>query len=358
MLHWPVTPVSAVPARSLPQSPTSPTAFEMKWDGFRAIIWRTGDGIRVQSRHGVDLTGYVPDLVEPLTAVLPPRTVVDGEIIVWDTERGRCDFSRLQSRLIAGRALSRHIRQHPAHFVAFDLLRDGRGTELIDLPLAQRRGKLERLLAVAPAQVAVCPQTVSLEVARQWMAQTAVAGIEGVVAKPLHGRYRPGQAGWTKTRTHTTAEYIIGGLTGTIVRPTSLLLGRLDGRGRLRYLGQTHPLTVEHRRELADVLRPMSFRGEGSGHPWPCPMPSTWSAGMPGALELNYVQVEPAVVAEVQVDTALDGAWGKIRHRSRYIRARLDLDPADLPTTGSSDDSATQPPADPLPLATDVPAFG
>lgn len=354
MLHWPVTPVSAVPTRSLPESSTSPTAFEMKWDGFRAIIWRTEDGIRVQSRHGVDLTGYVPDLIKPLTAVLPPRTVVDGEIIVWDTERGRCDFSRLQRRLAAGRALDRHIRRHPAHYVAFDLLRDGRARELIDLPLAQRRGKLERLLTAAPAQVAVCPQTASLEVARQWMSQTAVAGIEGVVAKPLHGRYRPGRAGWTKTRTHTSAEYIIGGLTGTLARPTSFLLGLLDLRGRLRYVGQTHPLTAGHRQELADVLRGMTFRGEGSGHPWPCPLPSNWSAGMPDALELGYVPVEPVVVAEVQVDTALDGAWGKIRHRCRYVRARLDLRPGDLPTIGSADDSARPAPADPLLLAAEV----
>jgi hypothetical protein len=146
---------------------------------------------------------------------------------------------------------------------------------------------------------------------------------------------------------HTTAEYIVGGVTGTLARPTSLLLGRLDPVGRLRYLGQTHPITAEHRRDLTDVLRGMTFCGEGSGHPWPCPLPASWSAGMPGTPELTYVPVEPVVVAEVQVDTALDGAWGKIRHRCRYVRARLDLRPADLVSIGSARNSLTPPSADP-----------
>jgi ATP-dependent DNA ligase len=149
----------------------------------------------VQSRHGVDLTAFFPDLVEPLTAALPPRTAIDSEIIVWDTARGRCDFSRLQRRLVAGRALQRHVRQHPVHVVAFDLLRDACGAELLDQPLSRRRNALERLLAGAPTQIAVCPQTTSRAVAQQWMMQTAVAGIEGVVTKPLHGRYHPGRAG-------------------------------------------------------------------------------------------------------------------------------------------------------------------
>jgi ATP-dependent DNA ligase len=341
MLRWPVRPVSATPARRLPESRRIPLAYEMKWDGFRAIIWRTDDGIRVQSRRGVDLTAVFPDLVEPLTAVLPPRAVIDGEIIVWDSVRGRCDFSSLQRRLIAGRALDQQIRRHPVHYVAFDLLRDGGGAELVDQPLSQRRGKLERLLAGAPAQIAVCPQTGSLAVAQDWMSQTAVAGIEGVVAKPVNGRYRPRRAGWTKTRARTTAEYVIGGITGSLARPASLLLGRLDGGQVLRYLGQTHPITADQRRELTEVLRGMTFQGDGSGHPWPCPLPASWSAGRPGSPPLTYIPVEPTVVAEVEVDTALDGTLGKIRHGCRYVRTRLDLRPDDIRVIASGTSSPT-----------------
>src|SRR5262245_56490470 len=141
MLRWPVSPVSATAAQVLPEPGATPLAYEMKWDGFRAIVWRTNDAVRIQSRQGVDLTSHFPDLVDPLTKVLPAKAVVDGEVIVWDTGQGRCDFSRLQRRLIAGRALVDEARRHPAHFVAFDLLRDGRGTELLDQPLARRRAE-------------------------------------------------------------------------------------------------------------------------------------------------------------------------------------------------------------------------
>ena len=71
-------------------------------DGFRAIIWRTPDGVRIQSRHGADLTRYFPDLLDPLTATLAPKTVLDGEVLVWDNQHGRCSFALLQRRLTAG----------------------------------------------------------------------------------------------------------------------------------------------------------------------------------------------------------------------------------------------------------------
>ncbi|MFC6022706.1 hypothetical protein ACFP2T_41945, partial [Plantactinospora solaniradicis] len=99
------------------------------------------------------------DLVSPLAAALPARTVLDGELLVWDTHRGRCSFTLLQRRLTAGRRLPEMVRKHPAHLVAFDLLRDGRGVELLDQPLTTRRAKLHRLLRGAPAQIAICPQS-------------------------------------------------------------------------------------------------------------------------------------------------------------------------------------------------------
>jgi ATP-dependent DNA ligase len=334
MLRWPVDPVRAVAARSLPEPGRSPVAYEMKWDGFRAVVWRTAAGVRVQSRHGTDLTPYFSDLIEPLRTTLPPRSVVDGEVLVWDRERGRCDFTLLQRRLTAGRRLAEVIRQHPAHFVAFDLLRDGRGVELLDQPLTVRRAKLERLLRGAPPPLAICPQTDDPGVAEGWLAELGVAGVEGVVVKPVARGYRTGAAGWTKVRVRATTDYVIGGLTGSLARPVSLLLGRYDDHGVLRYAGQTHPITATQRRELAPVLRPLPFRGEGSGHPWPCPLPAAWPAGTSGRDPLPYTPVEPSVVAEVEVDTALDEPYGRIRHRCRHVRIRLDVHPTDLIIVG------------------------
>ena len=206
MLRWPVDPVRAVSARSLPEPGRAALAYEMKLDGFRAIIWRTSTGVRIQSRQGTDLTRYLPDLIDPLTSTLPARSVVDGEALVWNTDHGRCDFSLLQHRLTAGRRLPEIVAQHPAHFVAFDLLRDGRGVKLLDQPLTVRRAKLARLLHGAPPALALCPQTDDLGVARGWLAEFGVAGVEGVVIKPLAGRYRPGGSGWTKVRARSTAD--------------------------------------------------------------------------------------------------------------------------------------------------------
>nr|WP_221383402.1 hypothetical protein [Actinoplanes polyasparticus] len=87
-------------------------------DGFRAIVWRTADGMRIQSRQGVDLTRFFPDLVVPLAAALPARTVLGGELLVWDIQRGRSSFSLLQRRLTAGRRLTEIVRKHPAHLSA------------------------------------------------------------------------------------------------------------------------------------------------------------------------------------------------------------------------------------------------
>jgi ATP-dependent DNA ligase len=147
----------------------------------RAVVWRTSSGVRIQSRQGADLTRFFPDLVSPLVTALPVRTVLDGELLVWDTERGRCSFSLLQRRLTAGRRLTEIVRKHPAHLVAFDLLRDGRGAEVLGQPLTTRRAKLERLLRGAPPQIAVCPQTTGREIALGWLRDLGVAGVEGLL---------------------------------------------------------------------------------------------------------------------------------------------------------------------------------
>jgi ATP-dependent DNA ligase len=338
VLSWPVNPVRAVAARSVPE-PAGRTIFEMKWDGFRAIVWRTAGGVRIQSRQGVDLTRFFPDLMSPLAATLPARTVVDGEVLVWDTQRGRSSFSLLQRRLTAGRRLPEVIRRHPAHLVAFDLLRDGRGVELLDQPLTTRRAKLERLLRGASPQLAICPQTGDRDVALGWLRDLGIAGVEGVVIKPAASLYRPGAQLWTKVRARDTTEFVIGGVTGTLERPVTLLLGRFDDREIFRFVGQTHPIKAEHRQDVVRALRGLPFRGPGAGHPWPCPLPAGWAPNFAERQPLVFIPVEPTVVAEVEVDTALDGTFGHIRHRGRLVRIRLDLQPANA-TTGHAE---TQP---------------
>jgi ATP-dependent DNA ligase len=332
MLRWPVEPMRPAGARSLSAVRHSvPVIYEPKFDGFRMICWSQNDGVRLQSRQATDLTDRFPDLAAALAAHLPAGVVVDGEAIIYDPGAGRTSFTLLQRRLTAGRRVPEEANRHPAHFVAFDLLRDADGQEIVNEPLSVRRTRLEQLLAGAGLQLPICPQTADRDLAQHWFTSLTNAGVEGLVIKKAASQYRPGRAdGWTKVRARQTTEYVIGGVTGSLERPTSLLLGRYDRHGVLRHVGQSHPLRVDLRRTFAASLRGMLFQGERSGHPWPCPLPANWSAELSDRNPLPYVPVEPTLVAEVEQDTATDGPFGRLRHRAAVVRPRLDLRPADL----------------------------
>ncbi|UQU68525.1 ATP-dependent DNA ligase [Couchioplanes caeruleus] len=313
----------------LPRASAGGVIYEPKWDGFRSIAWASDEGVRLQSRPGRDLSGYFPELSAALATCLPRRVVLDGELVIWDERAGRTSFDLLQRRFRAGRRVAVEAARHPAHFVAFDMLRDARGHELIDQPLSQRRRRLERLLASAGPEVTLCPQTADEAVAQSWLADWTASGVEGLVVKRSQSQYEPGRAGWIKVKTRHTEDCIVAGVTGTLERPVSLLLARFDDRGVLRFVGQTHRVRAERRPELAG-MHLTSFSGEGSGHPWPRPLPAGWAADLTDRAALPYVPVEPLVVVEVDADIARDGPFGRFRHRCRFVRVRPDLQPSDL----------------------------
>jgi hypothetical protein len=97
-------------------------------------------------------------------------------------------------------------------------------------------------------------------------------------------------------------------------------------------MGLSHPVKADGRQDAARALRGLPFRGPGAGRPWPCPLPATWTGSFAERQPLAFIPVEPTVVAEVEVDTALDGPFGRVRHRGRLVRIRLDLDAADVAT--------------------------
>ena len=166
------------------------------------------------------------------------------------------------------------------------------------------------------------------EEAAEWVTAWTAAGVEGLIAKSPRGRYTPGRRGWLKIKTRVGAEAIIGGVTGSISQPETVLLGRFDATGRLRHVGRSHPLSQRQQRELALVLSrsPQRRRG-GIDHPWPQPLPAGWSGHFQKPEPLTYVQVEPTTVAEVD------------RHRARPTplapprppTLRLDLSVYDVP---------------------------
>lgn len=327
MLRPPIEPMlaRAVDALPTPAACTGGCLLEPKFDGFRAVVFCQPGQVFIQSRAGRPLHRYFPDVARAVRGSLPTGVVLDGELIVWEGEA--TSFAQLQARLSAGTRVGRLAQQHPAHLVVFDLLQRADGTEMLNRPLTERRARLAEVLAGAPPQMVLCPQTDDPAEAIEWVTTWSTVGVEGIVAKGATGRYLPGRRGWLKYRFRTTTEAVVGGVTGTVSRPETLLLGRYDDIGRLRYTGRSHPLTAAQQRELAPLLTPTP--GPGADHPWPQPLPAAWSGQLPRPEPLPYQQVAPTVVAEISADNAFEHhRW---RHRVHHVRARADLSVNDVP---------------------------
>jgi ATP-dependent DNA ligase len=323
MLRPPVVPMGAVIIDTLPEHDSCPggCVYEPKWDGWRALLFCTREGVHLQSRTGRSLGQYFGDVVRLARGSIQPGAVLDGELIVWDATRGRTSFVALQRRIAGGAPVS----DLPAHFVAFDLLQAPPGTELLGMPLSERRRQLEQVLSGAPTQLQVCPQTDDPDEATEWFTAWTSAGVEGLVIKGRTTPYEPGRKGWRKLRHRGTTEAVIAGDTGDL---ETLLLGRYDADGQLVYVGRTHALSAAQRRELRRLLSAVLGPVPG-GHPWPQPLPANWSGPRFGTepADVRYRQLAPRLVAEVEADTAHD--FG--RRRPRFVRVRTDLTVADVP---------------------------
>lgn len=321
-LRMPHEPILASPLnRPIPVT----WAVEAKWDGYRALLaHRRGGSIEIRSRRGTDMTRAFPDLAGDAWTDLPPDTLLDGEIVIW--HEGRLAFELLGHRLNRTPAAAMRLAtETPAHYVAFDLLYL-EGANLMQRPQRERREALKWLFhdrRLAPPWT-LCPATTAddLDTIRTWLSW-APAGIEGVVAKNPAQRYLPGRraGGWGKVRVRNSSEAIPAGVTGSLRNPSSILLGRYDTAGRLRYTGRTTPLPPTARAELAPLLTPAV-----GDHPW---TGRRFSAGWGTKDLLDVTLVAPEVVAEISADVALDAA-GRWRHPVRYLRPRPDLAPSDV----------------------------
>ena len=162
--------------------PTSPTwSFEVKWDGFRAIV-STEDGLRVRSRRGWDMTAAAPELAD-----LPAGLVLDGELVAW--RNGEPYFPD-----VCHRVLNRDMTI-PLTFVVFDLLAVD-GTDMTGAPFRERRAELERLALDGPGW----STSETFEDGDALFRAVCEHGLEGVVAKRLTSRYGPRLRGWVKTK--------------------------------------------------------------------------------------------------------------------------------------------------------------
>jgi ATP-dependent DNA ligase len=298
--------------------------FEPKWDGFRALVFRTGTETFIQSRDLRPLDRYFPELRDALAERLPPGCVLDGEIVIV-TPRG-LDFDALQLRLHpAASRVAKLARESPASFVAFDVLQvDGR--DVAGLGQAQRRQLLEGLLKEARPPVYLTPVTRDRAVAQDWLERFEGAGLDGVIAKPEALPYMPGKRVMLKVKHARTAECAVGGFrwhkSGRDA-VGSLLLGLYDDAGRLRHVGITSSFTMQRRRQLVHELAPL--RTTMAGHPWQhaeIGAQSRWSAGK----DLSWQPLRIERVAEVKYDH-LQG--DRFRHGTTFLRWRPDKKPRD-----------------------------
>jgi ATP-dependent DNA ligase len=303
--------------------------FEPKWDGFRAIVFRTGDDVYIQSRDLRPLDRYFPELHEALVERLPPGSVVDGEIVIA-TPHG-LDFDALQLRLHpAASRVAKLAKETPSSFVAFDLLAAD-GASLMEQPQQERRARLEALLRMAKPPLHVTPMTRDRNVAEEWLEQFEGAGLDGVMAKPANAIYQPGRRAMFKIKHARTADCVVAGFrwhkTGKDVIG-SLLLGLYDSKGALHHVGVTSSFTMARRRELAIELEPLRKNALAS-HPWrewagaegtSQRMPggqSRWSAGK----DLSWEPLRIERVCEVKYDH-LQG--DRFRHAATFLRWRPD----------------------------------
>jgi len=294
-------------------------AAEVKWDGWRALVSWDAGRLVLRSRRGADLVPGFPELRSGAVQ-LPDATALDGEVVVW--ESGRLAFERLQGRLQRrGAGAARLAEQWPAHYVAFDLLRL-EGTDTTAWPYRRRRAALEHLFAEhrLTAPWALCPSTTDPDTVREWLTNWTAVGVEGVVYKRLESTYQPVRA-WRKYKARYTEDAIVGAFTGSPAAPRTLMLGRYDTVGRLRYVGRSTTLPQASGRAVAGFLTP------AKDHPW---TGWTFSAGWGSRESLHVTLVVPELVVEVDADLARDGA-GRWRHPARWHRMRPELVPADTP---------------------------
>jgi bifunctional non-homologous end joining protein LigD len=255
-------------------------AFEVKWDGYRALAYVRGGDCTLTSRNDKPLTERFPQVAKEIVkAVRTPNAVLDGEVCALD-EQGRASFSEMQkgsSMLV---------------YYVFDVL-EVDGVPLIDLPFTERHERLQRLLDRGNRVVRISE---TFDEGEALLGAAREQQLEGIMAKRLDSRYLPGKRtrDWLKIKTHGREEFIIAGYThgggrraGTL---GSLILATREG-GELRYVGNVGTgFTDKEIRSLMAKLKPL--RRETP--------PFTVVPKMPRVRKDEIVWVEPKLVAEVE----------------------------------------------------------
>jgi ATP-dependent DNA ligase len=322
-------PVAPMLSKAEPDIPTGDEwVYEPKWDGFRAVVFRDGQELRIESRDSRPLNRYFPEVASLLLARTPERCVMDGEIVLAGP--GGLDFDALQLRLHPAESRVRKLAEEiPASFVAFDLLALG-DRDLTGRPFHERRSALERALGpvdddatslvAGTTNLLLTPQTSDPETARTWFTGLERIGLDGIVAKRSGGRYEPGKRVMVKVKHLRTADCVVGGyrLSKAGDGVGSLLLGLYDEEGALHYVGHTSSFRAAERRALLQTLGPHEG-GDAFGYGRTPGGPSRWTGK-----EAEWVPLDGRLVCEVTFDHLQSG---RFRHAARFLRWRTDKAP-------------------------------
>ncbi|RZU41840.1 ATP-dependent DNA ligase [Edaphobacter modestus] len=315
--------------------------FEPKWDGFRALLFRDGDDLMIQSRDQKPLDRYFPELFEPLKSRLPERCVLDGEIVIAGSDG--LDFDALQLRIHPAASRIKMLSQQiPASIVFFDVLAIG-DRDLSQQPFEDRRTQLESLLASAEPPLHITPATRDVATARDWFQRFEGAGLDGVIAKPASGTYQPNKRTMLKVKHERDCDCVVAGFRWHKDAENeaigSLLLGLYDASGSLQHVGVCASFTQAKRRELVKFLEPYR-RSALTDHPWRAwaeagseasgaaedqRMPggqSRWSQGK----DLSWQPLRPELVVEVAYEH-MQGT--RFRHMAQFRHWRTDKPPAE-----------------------------
>lgn len=309
--------------------------FEPKWDGFRALVFRDGEEILIQSRDKKPLNRYFPELLEPLRSQLRARCVLDGEIVV--ARNGALDFDALQLRIHPAESRVKLLSQEtPSSIVLFDILSEGE-RDLRTLPFQERRRILESLLSSAASPIHLTPATREFTVAADWFSRFEGAGLDGVIAKPISGTYESNKRAMIKIKHERDCDCVVAGFRwhkkgeGAV---GSLLLGLFDNAGALQHVGVCSSFTDKKRIELIKYLAP--YREDALlNHPW-----KEWAVQelangrrIPGAQsrwshgkDMSWQPLRPELVVQVAYDH-MQGS--RFRHIAQFRRWRMDKKPSD-----------------------------
>jgi ATP-dependent DNA ligase len=299
--------------------------YEPKWDGFRCLLIRSGDRVRMQSKSGRDLARYFPEVVIVARGISETQFTLDGELVIPVGERFSFD-DLLQRIHPAASRIKRLADETPAVFLAFDLLGCG-ANDFVTLPLTKRRPALERFAKryfKSDHVFRLSPASRNYADAKRWL-DSAGGGSDGVIAKRSDLPYQAGNRdGMQKIKRMRSADCVIGGFrygekrAGGRKVVGSLLLGLYDDEGRLNHVGFSSGLKSGQKAALTDKLEAIvsdrSFTGNAPGGL------SRWSTRR----SAEWQPLKPKFVVEVSYDHF---TGGRFRHGTTILRWRPDKKP-------------------------------